>query len=443
MKAQRSQLKSVLTAAIVDFCQKQDLFIAELHIQGTVCITTDSTSTLVTQISEKVCGNGGSQCDNDPEAVSEIGQALESSGILARLREAKHDRLPQEAVVGESRHRRQSEYSHALSRRPAPSVGRQRHHSDRCDILQRYPGTTGLSEPYRDSTVLPEQYRDSTHRTQEEHREYRTRAPSGGSLENRAYVSLKQEPDDAASRGEGSDVEDGRQTVYEHRRMGDSRPIDDIKPDVSSAAMAVYSYIRSPTYQTAGEGHLGQGYPGVRGHTSSPGHNREQFVDSRHSNVTPSSSVSSPTCTISVNPSATYTMSESMSSKVALTEQFMRPGPPTSVSESAYYSLPMSSSHMSLRLPVDLSSRLLPLSSPTSIKSEPLRQLQIVTQPSGQAVPSLVSPSAQAAASAMAALSGLQAAIMPGSPQRTASSPTTTVSTATTSKYMSYDQLCG
>ena len=52
-----SRLQSILTAAIVDYCQTNDLYIAELHIQGTVCISSDGAPTLVTQLSEKVSTN--------------------------------------------------------------------------------------------------------------------------------------------------------------------------------------------------------------------------------------------------------------------------------------------------------------------------------------------------------------------------------------------------
>lgn len=48
------QLKSVLANAIVEFCQRQCLYVTELTIQGTVCVTTDNSSILVTQIAEKI-----------------------------------------------------------------------------------------------------------------------------------------------------------------------------------------------------------------------------------------------------------------------------------------------------------------------------------------------------------------------------------------------------
>ena len=83
-------------------------------------------------------------------------------------------------------------------------------------------------------------------------------------------------------------------------------------------------------------------------------------------------------------------------------------------------------------LPLDYTSHCGPgLTSP--IKAEAREELHVVTRSLGPHVPSMVSPSAQAAASAMAALSSLQASIMPTGPPPHLTSKTSPESNAGTS----------
>lgn len=77
-----SQLESILTAAIVDYCQKNELYLTELHIQGTVCISSDGTPTLITQLSEKVSTNNN-RCDNLIEPKSSYEDPPQGAAVVA------------------------------------------------------------------------------------------------------------------------------------------------------------------------------------------------------------------------------------------------------------------------------------------------------------------------------------------------------------------------
>ena len=54
MGSNYNQLKQLLVDSIVQVCQQQSFYIDELKVEGTLCLTSDGASVLVTQITEKI-----------------------------------------------------------------------------------------------------------------------------------------------------------------------------------------------------------------------------------------------------------------------------------------------------------------------------------------------------------------------------------------------------
>lgn len=210
---------------------------------------------------------------------------------------------------------------------------------------------------------------------------------------------------------------------------------------VSATAMAVYAYMHSPTYQTSGSSHHPRLYPGhahdSRSEDQGPmsrsdveviqGHGRQQVLGSEGDLSSPPATSTAAAAVSSGNP----TQSPPPCSPRSTPDRTRSPPDTGAHLTSSPYMTFRPSRDLPLHIPGDYGGgRSAPLSPPSlmNIKPEAREELHIVTRPMAPHVPGMVSPSAQAAASAMAALSSLQASIMP-----TASSATPTLKTSPTS----------
>lgn len=100
----KQALRCILSEAIIELCRREAFYIAELRIEGTICVVSDRSSALIIHLTEQVSEKSNSEMElNEPQDTpNSVFNVADDTGDLKEveeLTEERNDFLSEEAQI--------------------------------------------------------------------------------------------------------------------------------------------------------------------------------------------------------------------------------------------------------------------------------------------------------------------------------------------------------